>query len=544
MARVCVAIGTLALILSVHGSAIAESPRTGYKADKYAARERARAAKSIQPPTHDPSPLHGLAAMVAPPANDDCANAEVITTFNYDSSPVAVAEATIEECEVMDSCLEFQVGVSNSIWYRFTAPSPGLIDVSTSATDGDTVLSIWDGCASGPPCDEPAQLACNDDDGEFLTSRIDDFQVSAGTTYWIKISDFDTDPIPEGDFELHFSFQADAPIAQIDSPMDFACACLNNAVLGTATAAGGFHSWRLEYQPTGAALWTPFATGETPLIDQQLGNWNTGALSEEHYFLRLVAANQAGASDSDVVVVYADKQFATAEIAKPAAGGVVGGLACIEGAAFDEHCFDHYTVNFRQTGGTFAPVNPGQPEYDAQVHSGTLVPGGWNTIGKPDGSYELRLTGRTACNNTATDAVTMVIDNTPPVALITEPAACESFSGHVHVMGTATDANLTRWELQYTGGDAVDWVTIASGTTPRNNAMLTMWDVSQLPACSYTLRLLVEDAAEVDCRGPHVSEYLVSIEVGDICPLDLDGDGDQDLSDFSTFQNCQTGPLP
>lgn len=442
------------------------------------------------------------------------------------------------------NCLEFEVGTSNSIWYRFTASSNGLIDLSTTG-NFDSVLSIWSGCSSGPPCVHPTQLACNDDGGEFLTSRIDNFAADAGTTYWIKVADFDTDPSPGmPEVELDFSFRPNAPFAEITAPADLACACSSTPVTGTADAAGEFAEWRLEYQPLGAAIWTLIAGDEAPADDEQLAIWSTGSLAEGHYLLRLTAENLAGATASDVVVVFVDDEFATADFHKPVNGAVVGGNICVAGSAFDEQCFDHYTVSFRPTGGSFGPVSPAQPQYFNPVQSGALVPDGWDASDLADGNYELRLTGRTECNQVQTDTIALVIDNTAPVAEITEPSACESVGDHVHVMGTAMDANLARWELQYTGGDASGWVTIASGETPQDNALLGVWDASALPACAYTLRLVVTDEAVVDCRGPHVSEYLLSIDVGDLCPVDLDGDGDQDLLDYSDFQNCHTGPLP
>jgi hypothetical protein len=174
-----------------------------------------------------------------------------------------------------------------------------------------------------------------------------------------------------------------------------------------------------------------------------------------------------------------------------------------------------------------------------------LAGGGWNTVGIADGNYELRVQGTDQCGHVATVTRIIKIDNTAPVALITSPVSCAPLSGTVAVMGTANDLNLAAWALQYTGGSQHGWVTIASGNTPVINGLLGMWNTSGLPACDYTLHLVVGSNAIVSCDDPQNADYLVSVHTGSGplgCPVDLNGDGDEDLMDFAMFQNCFTGP--
>jgi hypothetical protein len=78
-----------------------------------------------------------------------------------------------------------------------------------------------------------------------------------------------------------------------------------------------------------------------------------------------------------------------------------------------------------------------------------------------------------------------------------------------------------------------------------SDALLAPWDTSTLPTCAYTLRLIVFDTAVIDGNGAiqNRAEYTVTVNVGGLCPVDLDGDGDEDLLDYAAFQECFTGPF-
>jgi len=49
-------------------------------------------------------------------------------------------------------------------------------------------------------------------------------------------------------------------------------------------------------------------------------------------------------------------------------------------------------------------------------------------------------------------------------------------NGTVQVAGTAVDATLDSWVLQYTVGDAHAWMTISSGAGPVINNVLGTWN--------------------------------------------------------------------
>jgi hypothetical protein len=189
-------------------------------------------------------------------------------------------------------------------------------------------------------------------------------------------------------------------------------------------------------------------------------------------------------------------------------------------------------------------VDPANPVYNSSVINDPL--GTWDTdtgpTAEPDGNYEVRVVGTDECGNTETQTRLIRIDNTWPMAEITAPLECLYLTGVVQVFGTASDANLNSWTLQYTGGDSSGWVTINSGNTSVAGGLLGNWDTTGLRPCAYTLRLVVTDDAVISCNSAnrHRTEYKVSVNVG--IRGDYDGDGDVDLFDYSQFQLEFTGP--
>jgi hypothetical protein len=484
------------------------------------------------------------------PPNDNCRDATEIIGFASRPPSINTLHATTEPCEALESCEVGAAGVSNSVWYRFRAPCDGTIDLDTEGTAYDTVVSVFDGCgvfvAVDAPCIVPTQIACDDDSGPGPTSRLSNVPVQAGAEYLIKVADYNS-LSGGGVLSLHFEFNgANSPVARIDQPGAFACVCEMVEVRGGATAGlGAFVEWRLEYQRTSGGNWSEVARSNTTVTDGLLAVWNTAGLTQDYYLLRLTVENACGLTNTAVAVVWVDKQFDAVDLRAPEPAAIVGGVVCPDGTVFDNLCFTAYAVGYRPLGGmSFNPVNPLDPLYETAVTNDPLVPEGWNTVlaGLPDGHYELQVLGRDDCGHEASVTRRIQIDNSPPIADITSPMSCMFVDGLVNVFGTANDANLREWVLQFTGGDEPGWATIAAGTHPVVNGLLGTWNTNGLPACAYTLRLLVTDHAVVNCDDPHESTDLVSIDAGEPCPVDLDGDGDEDLADYAAFSNCFEGP--
>jgi hypothetical protein len=357
--------------------------------------------------------------------------------------------------------------------------------------------------------------------------------------------------------DLTFYSDLTPPIAEISVPAYEACDCDNSvSVRGRACEDDGVYEHdELYYMPVGGATWTFIDDAFSPqcTVNGALYTWNTTGIADGAYFLKMTVYNACGLSNEAVTVVYIHRNLADPVLRSPTAGAVLGGAICIDGTAYDSiGCFSYYTVDWKPVvGGAYAPVDPNHVQYTGTVINDPLA--SWNTLAAPvppDGNYRIRAEAVDNCGLPNDAFVDIVVDNTAPTAVLTEPVACEHVDGVVQIRGTANDAHLASWTVLYTGGDgpaAHTWLPVpgASGNAPVVNGLLGTLDVSALPACAYTLRLVVYDLANVNCTGiGHVSEYTVAINVrGD--RGDINCDGVVNNFDINPFVECLiTGNCP
>ena len=156
-------------------------------------------AVSAQPAKTDPGTAAAPAASFAPPANDNFASATPIPAAGeYLSSTI---EATPEPGEPVVSAACATSDSGQSVWFAFRSVDGTFVTLDTDgsvvAPPGapgqftDTILSVY----TGSSLSTLTSIACNDDDpentlpGDF-TSALVDVPVTAGTTYYVRVSSF------------------------------------------------------------------------------------------------------------------------------------------------------------------------------------------------------------------------------------------------------------------------------------------------------------------------------------------------------------------
>lgn len=329
-----------------------------------------------------------------------------------------------------------------------------------------------------------------------------------------------------------------APTAILDLG-DFECVPYGGAT-GISGAAfdpeDNLLGWTLEERGMGASPWSTVASANYAVNGGLLANWTPAAPG--YRMLRLTVTDTCGHAATDVHLLYAD-QGPTAIINHPADDAVIGGTAvCIDALVSHGVCSISWMLEYRPVGGgVWLPLESGvAPVYNLPVYS-------WNTTALVDGAYELRLTA-SSIGGAVAHQISVTVDNTAPTVVLDAPVNCAWVDGLVEISGEAADLNLAQWSLQWTGGASNGWNTIASGVSSVSG-LLGTWDVSSLPYCPYTLRLIAHDASQLNCTNDvHWTEYLVSVRVGTPAgDADLDEDGDVDLDDFALFQALFGGPL-
>jgi len=304
------------------------------------------------------------------------------------------------------------------------------------------------------------------------------------------------------------------------------------SVLGSS---GDLRQYRLEYVKATGGGWNLIASSTTEVGLGLLSNWDINSIPlGGYYVLRLSAEDVCGNAASISTVVWVDKDMESVQLQSPTAGQILGGTFCADGTEWDNCPAQLARLEHRPIGGAFMLFDTLNPPW---IFNNPL--GEWNTlIGTPDGDYEVRLTGQDACNHTGTISRFVTVDNTAPIAVISSPTSCSFVNGVVQIVGTASDAHLSRWDLYFSGGDFHTWIPINGSTTPVVSNALANWNTAGLRPCAYALRLVVRDSAVVNCNEAihNQSEYITAVSLGEVC--DVNGDGSANGLDVQPFVNC------
>ncbi|MFZ1404213.1 MAG: hypothetical protein WAW03_14055, partial [Anaerolineae bacterium] len=314
----------------------------------------------------------------------------------------------------------------------------------------------------------------------------------------------------------------------------------NVAVRGAASAAN-FLRYDLHMAPAGATLWTWLHSGEAQVSDGILADWDTSALPDGRYDLRLRVVRQDGnyheyylrnlALENRGAGVQpapsADDRATTRLLSgfiTPVDGAAVHGLVSLHGSATDAH-FNRYEVYAAPSGSERWSYVGGQSQ--ALIEEELWR---WDTTGWPDGQYDLRLRVVRADSNyneyfvhnlavrngprpgatatpTATPRAVSAVGPLPTPSLarsgISAPQAGATVSGPITIKGTATDPAFLRYELYVRpAGDAHPWWFLSATYDQVHEAALGSWDTALLADGRYDLRLRVVR------RDSNYSEYF------------------------------------
>ena len=131
---------------------------------------------------------------VPPPANDNFADATVISSPLPFDETVDAAGATAETGEPASTCaISGYGGPYKSIWYAYTPATDGVISASVPTAAFAPVLAVF----SGNALNDLSEIGCQ----VFLGNPVT-FPVSGGTTYYFQISKFTTWD-PDGSVQFH-----------------------------------------------------------------------------------------------------------------------------------------------------------------------------------------------------------------------------------------------------------------------------------------------------------------------------------------------------
>jgi subtilisin family serine protease len=149
--------------------------------------------------------IFSLALFSDRPANDDFTNAP---NFVGGTQTADNTHATIETGEKRPLDKE----IDRSLWWRWTAPRAGRLNIDTRGSDFDTILAVYT-AANDSYVGFTTERASNDDSDDGIQSQVS-LPVTAGTTYHIQVSGYAQSA---GTITLNLRFTPDAVAPTITS---------------------------------------------------------------------------------------------------------------------------------------------------------------------------------------------------------------------------------------------------------------------------------------------------------------------------------------
>jgi hypothetical protein len=214
-------------------------------------------------------------------ANGSCSGAIVITTATYTTT-----QSTLQADSPGNPEPDCVGGFGHGVWYEFTAPQAGLLEVDTFGSDYDTGLALYTGS-----CGSLTEVACNDDAGGLLTSQVI-APAAAGTTYFILAGGYDSDA---GNLVLDLNYYT--PPVFTEEPTNLSVVVSNNAILGTTVSGSPPINFQWYFNNTPLTDGGRISGSATPTLTIANVQTNDGG----NY--QLVASNFVGATTSSVAVL-------------------------------------------------------------------------------------------------------------------------------------------------------------------------------------------------------------------------------------------------
>ncbi len=279
------------------------------------------------------------------------------------------------------------------------------------------------------------------------------------------------------------------PSIQITRPVAAGFVTPTGAITGTVQDA---HLTEYVVSLTGtpqAPAWQELTRGTVSRQDFPFATLE--GLDEGDYALRVQASDAGQILAEKIIPFTVDSTPPAVHLTAPVAGsvaGAVGGPLAIAGTIVEIHL-----ASWRLEAGRGA-----EPASWTALASGDTLPqplaAAWNLTGVADGLWTLRLVAVDRAGQTSETRVAVTVDNTPPTALLTQPAEGGYVTGPRAITGTATDANLAEYRLAVAAGTGNQFSDLGAGSAPVTAGHLLDW-LTLPPDGPQTLRLTVTDRA-------------------------------------------------
>lgn len=297
-----------------------------------------------------------------------------------------------------------------------------------------------------------------------------------------------------------------SPTVSITSPREGDVIGGTIGIFGTANDIA-FSGYRMEYgSGDNPQDWKEIKISANSVTDGLLSYFDTSGLDNGNYMLRLTAEDRAGNRDIAKVSITVNNSPVLARIETPVWGEILGGEIKVFGTAKAPD-LDYYQLEYSTDSLTYQPVTG---KINTAVNGNLLAT--WDTSGI-NGSCSLRLSVQDKSGRSKSTSVSVMIDNTSPVVEIKFPEESATIWGTISIIGTASDENLEKYNLEYRNATLNDsWQAIGTYMAPINDATLGFWNTEGLND-DYLIKLKAID------RANNTNEVVTRITIDNRLPV-------------------------
>lgn len=297
------------------------------------------------------------------------------------------------------------------------------------------------------------------------------------------------------------------PALEITSPLELALSGLPLPIVGSL---GELHPDRYLLEVESAAVPRfEVATGPGAFASRQL--YELAGQPDGEYFAYYSAADVAGNSASLLRRFRIDNTAPAVVIQAPTTGEIrdtTEDYVVLLGEITEENLIEwafSYALGEAPEPADFIDIVRRVAVAPAVLPDGA-VDFDWDASQLADGPYTLRLEARDAIDRVVATRIVLIVDNTPPVVSILEPADGAILAEPLDVFGAVTDANLRSWQLHLRRSGESTTSLLGTGAFEVLDDLLAPWSVLPIDG-DYELTLQADD------RAGHASEVTVTVGV-------------------------------
>ncbi|MFI0416317.1 MAG: CARDB domain-containing protein [Candidatus Thiodiazotropha sp.] len=291
--------------------------------------------------------------------------------------------------------------------------------------------------------------------------------------------------------------------------------------------------------------WQEIDIGTTSRLDYSFGQLSE--LEEGQYTVRIQAEDE-GENQTDVSFDFTVDKTPPQVALDPFETNMLSmqhSPYAISGSITEDH-IEHYRLRYGAGS---------EPASWTDLVTGTTLPlpdpiVNWDVAGLSDGNYTLELSAVDKAGLLTRQTLSVVIDNTPPVVVITAPNEGGFITQATDILGTVYDDNLAHYQVDIAPGPkgaSERWSLLGKRESGIQNT--TVWNWQALPPDGlYTLRILATDQAEnatavmreyvVDTTPPAVPTGLTAeLIAGNDVHLGWNANTESDLVGYYIYRN-------